>query len=140
MLAGKGLCFETTCAWRPPVYTLFLTLTALVGKNYLLIVLPQAAMGAGTALCAFLIGRELFGSFTGILAGLITAFYPYYVMHDTALQDTGMFTLLTALSVFVLLRARNSDSKLLWALAGLLLGTTLLTRPVLAPVVPFILL
>src|SRR6266702_1024423 len=53
VLAGKGLCFETTCAWWPPLYPLFLALTALVGKHYLLIVVPQALMGAGTGLCAF---------------------------------------------------------------------------------------
>src|ERR1700704_5433454 len=105
VVSGKGFCFGTTCAFWPPLYPLFLALTALGGKHYLLIVIPQALMGAGTAFCAFLIGRNLFNSFVGIFACAITAIYPYYVMHDTALQETGMVTFLTALSVYLLLRA-----------------------------------
>src|SRR5437773_8829104 len=59
-VSGKGLCFDTTCAFWPPLYPLFLALTVLGGKHYLLIVVPQAVLGAGTALCAFLLGRRLF--------------------------------------------------------------------------------
>ena len=113
---------------RMPAYPLFLALTALIGKNYLWIIIPQALMGAGTVHCAFLIGRELFGLSTGVLASILTALYPYYVVHDTALQETGMFTFLTALSVLLLLRASRSDSLVGWATAGLALGAAVLTR------------
>src|SRR6267142_1306869 len=133
VVSGKGFCFGTTCAFWPPLYPLFLALTALGGKHYLLIVIPEALMGAGTAFCAFLIGRNLFNPFVGILACAITAIYPYYVMHDTALQETGMLTFVTALSVYLLLRAsklnRNGD----WFLAGLALGLIALTRASVAP-------
>ena len=134
ILSGKGFCFGTTCAWKPPLYPLFLAATALGGKNYLLIIIPQAAMGCGTALCAFLIGRHIFNVPTGILACGMTAFYPYYVMHDTALQETSMVTFCMALSVWLLLRAgrlgRNRD----WFLAGLVLGASALVRASAAPV------
>jgi len=53
--AGKGFCLATTCAWWPPLYPAFLALTTFAGKHYLLIVIPQALLGAGTALCACLI-------------------------------------------------------------------------------------
>ncbi len=133
VVSGKGFCFGTTCAFWPPLYPLFLAATALGGKHYLLIVIPEALMGAGTALCAFLIGRNLFNTFVGILACAITAVYPYYVMHDTALQETGMVTFWTALAVYLLLRAsklnRNGD----WFLAGLALGLIALTRASVAP-------
>ena len=113
VVSGKGFCFGSVCAFWPPLYPLFLATTALGGKHYLLIVIPEALMGAGTALCAFLIGRNLFNTFVGVLACGITAIYPYYVMHDTALQETGMVTFWTALSVCLLLRAskwnRNGD-------------------------------
>jgi len=132
--AGNGLYIEGGgWAMRMPAYPLFLALTALVGKNYLWIIIPQAIMGAGTVLCAFLIGRELFGQTTGILASILTALYPYYVVHDTALQETGMFTFMTALSVFLLLKARRGSSLLVWTLAGLALGAAVLTRQTLAP-------
>jgi 4-amino-4-deoxy-L-arabinose transferase-like glycosyltransferase len=135
VVSGNGFCIETTCAFKPPLYPLFLALTALAGKNYLMIIVPQALMGAGTALCAFLIGRQIFNTRVGILACGITAFYPYYVMHDTALQETGMFTFCTVLSVWLLVRAswlsRNRD----WFLAGLVLGATVLVRVSIIPIV-----
>jgi multisubunit Na+/H+ antiporter MnhG subunit len=132
-LQGKGLCFDTTCAWWPPLYPLFLALTALGGKHYLLIVVPQALLGAGTAFCAFLIGRHLFSITVGILACAITAVYPYYVMHDTALQETGMVTFFVVLSVYLLLRASKLNRNRDWLLAGFALGLIALTRASIAP-------
>ena len=85
--SGKGFLFGSAHAWLTPAYPLFLALTTLAGKSYFLIIVPQALMGAGTALCAFLIGRHIFQASVGILACGITAFYPYYVMHDTALHE-----------------------------------------------------
>src|SRR5207247_2699541 len=126
--SGQGLCFDTTCAWWPPLYPLFLALTALGGKHYLLIVLPQALLGTGTVFLAFLIGRELFGLRMGTLACITTAFYPYYVVHDTALQATGMLTFVVALSVWLLLRAHRLNRALAWCLAGLALGAIASTR------------
>ena len=140
VLVGKGFCFDTTCAWLPPLYPLFLTLSAWAGKNYLLIVGPQALMGAGTALCAFLIGRHIFNATVGIVACAITAFYPYYVMHDTALQETGMVTFGTALSVWLLLRASRLNRDRDWLLAGLALGSIALVRASVAPVAAMALL
>ncbi len=141
--AGRGLCYEWIgwkCAHRPPVYPLFLVLTMIGGKNYLLIVFLQSLLGAGTALCAFLIGRQLFDTATGLLAAFGVAFYPYFVMHDTALQETGLFTFLTALSIYLLLKSRRSQSKLVWMLAGITLALAVLTRATLSVFVPFVFL
>ena len=133
IVSGNGFCFQNTCAWLPPVYPLFLTLSVLSGKNYLLIIVPQALLGAGTALCAFLIGRHIFNASVGILACAIAAFYPYYVMHDTALQETGMVTFCTALSVSLLLRASKLNRNTDWFLAGVALGAIPLIRASVAP-------
>jgi len=77
--------FNSTCAWWPPLYPLFLAATALGGMHYLLVVVPQALMGAATAMCAFLTARRLFGVNAGLIACSMAAVYPYYVAHDTAL-------------------------------------------------------
>src|SRR5690349_9241616 len=68
LVSGKGLCFETTCAWWPPLYPLFLAFSSLGGKHYLLIVIPQAVIGAGTAFLAYKIGAQMFGLRVAILA------------------------------------------------------------------------
>lgn len=134
IVAGKGLWIDGGgWAMRPPIYPGFLALAALAGGHYMLIVIPQAVFGAGTVLCAFLIGEELFGQRTGMIAALLTALYPYYVVHDTALQETGMVTFAAALSVFLLLRARNSRSFARWLAAGAVLGLSVLIRTTMLP-------
>jgi len=130
---GEGLQLASQSAVRTPLYPLFLSLTTVGGSSYLWIVVPQALIGAGTAFCAFLIGRVLFGNTAGLLAGALTAVYPYYVAHDTALQDTSLATFLTALAVFLLLNAWYSTSIRKWALAGLSLGLCVLGRPTIVP-------
>jgi hypothetical protein len=60
------------------------------------------------------------------------AIYPYYVVHDTALQETSLYTFLTALAVLLLLRVRQSGSILTATGAGLALGAAVLTRANLA--------
>jgi 4-amino-4-deoxy-L-arabinose transferase-like glycosyltransferase len=135
IVSGKGFCFGSTCAWLPPLYPLFLTVGVLSGKNYLLIVALQALLGVGTALCAFLIGRHIFNASVGILACAIAAFYPYYLIHDTALQETGMFTFCTALAVWLLMRASKLNRNMDWFLAGIVLGAIPLVRVSGVPVV-----
>ena len=95
--------------------------------------LAQSLIGAGTVLCAALIARELFGNTAAIIAAALTAIYPYYVVHDTALQETSLYTFLMALAVFLLLHVRRSGSVLTAAAAGLALGAAVLTRANLAP-------
>jgi hypothetical protein len=140
IVLGKEFCFKDTCAWLPPLYPLFLTLSVLSGKSYLMIVVPQAVLGSGTALCAFLIGRHIFKTSVGILACAIAALYPYYVIHDTALQETGMVTFCTALSVSLLLRASKVNRNVDWFLAGMALGAIPLIRVSGAPTVGIALL
>ena len=132
--AGKGLWLEGGgYAMRPPVYPYFLALAYLLGGHYLLVVIPQALVGTVTVACAYLIGKELFSERAGLIAALFTAFYPYYVVHDTALQETSMVTALAALSVYALLRAKRSSLLATWLLAGLVLGATVLTRATMLP-------
>lgn len=135
IVAGKGFCLASQCAWLPPLYPLFLIPSVLAGKSFLLIVVPEALFGAGTAWCAFLIGREIFDQRVGLLACAMTALYPYYVMHDTALQDTGLMTFLTALSVYLLLRARRLNGNFDWFFPGISLGTIALLRDSGVPVI-----
>lgn len=63
------------------------------------------------------------------------AFYPYYVVHDTALQETGMVTFGMALAVWLLLRAKTLNRKRDWFLAGLALGLVTLVRASVVPTV-----
>jgi 4-amino-4-deoxy-L-arabinose transferase-like glycosyltransferase len=132
---GNGITFGDgpPTAFRVPLYPAFLAIVTFGQKVFLPIVLAQALIGAGTVWCAVLLAREMFGSAAAIIAATITAIYPYYVVHDTALQETSLYTFLTVLAVLLLLRARRSGSGAMAGGAGLTLGAAVLTRANLAP-------
>jgi 4-amino-4-deoxy-L-arabinose transferase-like glycosyltransferase len=131
--AGKGISDIPFDAGRVPLYPAFLAAITFGQKSFFSIVVAQSLVGAGTVVCAALLAGEMFGRSAAITAAAITAVYPYYVVHDTALQETSLFTLFTALAVLLLLRARRSGSGVTAACAGLTLGAAVLTRSSLAP-------
>jgi len=96
-------------------------------------VIAESAIGAGTAFCSALLARLLFpgraADRAAILAAGITAFYPYYIVHDTSLEETSLFTLLTIVSVIVSMKAAHlHGGRLLPMVAGFVLGLDVLTR------------
>ncbi len=132
---GQGMCIDRLgwkCAYWPPIYPLLLATTTLAGWSYWPIVAVQSAVGAGTVWCSYQLGKALFNHRTGLIAGVVTAFYPYYVVHDTALQETSTFTLFTAAAVLCLVWAKQRASARSCALAGLFLAMATLTRASLA--------
>src|SRR5262249_5916628 len=133
--AGNGLAFADgrPIVGRVPLYPAFLAAVTFGHKLFVPIVLFQSLIGAGTVLCAALIAREMFGNAAAIIAATITALYPYYVVHDTALQETSLYTFLLALAIVLLLRVRRSGSRTAAACAGVVLGAAVLTRASLAP-------
>ena len=124
---GSGISFGMApCGVRVPLYPAFLAAVTFGQKVFLPIVFAQSLIGAGTVLCAALLAGEMFGRSAAITAAAITAVYPYYVVHDTALQETSLYTLLTAIAVLLLLRVRRSGSGVTAACAGLALGAAVL--------------
>ena len=132
--------FGTKYAHRPPVYPALLAATMIFGKSYVVIVILQSLIGAGTVLCSYIIGKELFNKTVGRLAAIGVAFYPYFVMHDTALQETGVFTFLTTVTILLLFKSRQSSSRFVWFIAGIVLGLAVMTRTTLIVFVPIALL
>src|SRR5262245_36797920 len=133
--AGNGISFggDSLTTFRVPLYPMFLAAVTLGHQTFLPILVAQSLIGAGTVLCAAQIVRELFGNTAAVIAGVLAAIYPYYVVHDTALQETGLYTFLTALAVLLLMRVRRNGSASMAAFAGLTLGVAVLTRANLAP-------
>jgi 4-amino-4-deoxy-L-arabinose transferase-like glycosyltransferase len=149
--AGHGLTLDghTPTVYRVPGYPLFLAAVTRGHQAFYSLVVAQSLVGALTVLCAGLLAAEWFGSRAALIASAFAAIYPYYVVHDTALQDTGLFTLVTLVSVLLLIRARRSISgqepprrtqrfnpvvkAALPLLAGLALAAAVLTRASIAP-------
>jgi 4-amino-4-deoxy-L-arabinose transferase-like glycosyltransferase len=119
--------------FRVPLYPMFLAAVTFGHQTFLAVLVAQSLIGAGTVWCAAMLAREMFGNTAAIIAAILTAIYPYYVVHDTALQETSLYTFLMAAAVLLLLRARRSASEATAAGAGLALGAAVLTRANLAP-------
>src|SRR5262249_54064167 len=77
--AGNGISFGggPPTAFRVPLYPMFLAAVTLGYQAFLPVLLAQSLIGAGTALCAALIARELFGNTAAIIAAVLVAIYPY---------------------------------------------------------------
>jgi len=135
---GKGIAIEgVPTAFRVPLYPIFLAGLTMGHRAFWPIVVAQSMIGAGTVICAALLARQMFcGPAEGraaTLAAAITAVYPYYVVHDTALQETSLFTLLTIGAVLLLRQTAQTPKLTPGASAGLLLGLDVLTRAAIAP-------
>jgi hypothetical protein len=135
---GKGIGIDgSPTAFRVPLYPLLLAAITFGHKVFWPIVIAQSAIGAGTAFCAALLARQMFrgpwAAHAATLAAAVAAVYPYYVIHDTALEETSLFTLLSLVAVMLLLRTAENSSPALGAGTGLLLGLDVLTRATIAP-------
>ena len=136
--AGNGISpYGVPTAFRVPLYPILLAGLTLGHKAFWPVAISQSLIGAGTAFSAGLLAYQTFGerlgAKTATLATGITAIYPYYVVHDTALQETSLFTLLTLLAVIVVQRSARTGELNSAALGGLLLGLDVLTRATIAP-------
>lgn len=135
---GKGIGFDgIPTAFRVPLYPIVLAGLTLGYKAFWPIAIAQCMIGAGTAFCAAWLARDMFrgpaAAPAAILSAGITAVYPYYVIHDTALEETSLFTLLTLVAVMLLRKATETSKSTFGAGAGLLLGFDVLTRATIAP-------
>ena len=138
MAEGRGFAFDgEATAFKVPVYPIFLVTVSFGRLAFLPIALAQSIVGAGTVVCAGLLAANLFGHRAGIFAAAATAVYPYYVVHDTAIQETGLFTLLTLISVLLLLRALRTGSLATAGAAGIALAADVLTRTTILPFAAF---
>jgi 4-amino-4-deoxy-L-arabinose transferase-like glycosyltransferase len=126
-----------TCAYWTPLYPAFLALVTGGERNFLSIAAAQSAVGVVTVWCAYHLARLWFSAPAGWLAAVGTALYPYFVVHDTALQETGLYTATVALATLALALVSVSSHPLRQALlAGGLTGVAILVRPSLVPIAP----
>ena len=138
LVDGETLCIDFNgpkCAYYPPLYPLVIASGILIYDGYQPIVFFQSLIGTGTVLCIFLIAKEWFGPKVALLASLMASIYPYYVWHDTSLQDTCLFVFLTTLSVLIISRSYSNLSISSAAWAGIILGVATLAKVTLIPFV-----
>jgi 4-amino-4-deoxy-L-arabinose transferase-like glycosyltransferase len=135
LAAGRGyeMIAGTSTAFRVPGYPLFLLGVTGGGWHPWAMVWAGALLGTLTVVATGLMARELFGRAAGLIAAGLCAVYPYYLWHDTALQETALVTCLTAWATLVLLRFERHGGLRRAVLAGVLLAAAVLTRETVLP-------
>ena len=125
--------FSGDLAGRPPLYPSLLAIVGGAHTRFLPILIVQSLIGAGTVFYTYLIGSEIFSRWVGATAAFLAAVYPYYVVHDTAVQETSTMTFLAALATYLLLVATRRRSNRDALLAGVVLAAVVLTRLTMLP-------
>lgn len=124
----------------PPLYPRFLAGLLAVGDGWLLAVqLAQAALLAVTAVVLADLVREISGSrAAGFVAGALTVVYPPLVAFALYLWPEVLHLFLFVVVLWILVRRASSWP---WCLAGgVAMGLALLTKSLLGPFVPVLLL
>ncbi len=114
--------------FRAPLYPFFLAVIyRIVGANLFWAKVVQALLGGLSCGLLSLLGRKIFNSGTGFIAGLVMAFYPLFIYFDGEL-------LIPVLLVFLLLAGFLAfyycqEKKKHWWLPGLIYGLAGIARP-----------
>lgn len=94
----------------------------------------QCGLGALTAGLYFLFARRAFASLAvAVLAGILCALHPFWIIDTATIADGVASTFLLALSLFFAVRARQTSGPLSSLLYGLALAALALTRAALLP-------
>jgi 4-amino-4-deoxy-L-arabinose transferase-like glycosyltransferase len=114
-------------AWFPPGYPFYLAgIYELFGYGQLAGKLGNVLLGTAITLLAYLLARRLIGQRAALLAALLVAVWPNLLYHTGILSSDLLATFGFLLSLWLATR-RGWPSVLL---LGLVLGWTVLTRPV----------
>jgi len=135
--AGYSAYGGRPTAFRVPFYSIFIAAVTQGRQDFWALLIAQALVSTGTVACAAALAWRFFGPKVALAAAVLTAIYPYYVWHDTALQETGLLTFLTALATVLLFATQQSRSLAVAAATGLVLGLAILTRSIVLPFAVF---
>lgn len=138
---ASGNILGTGVFSQDPLYPYFLGLVySLFGHNLLAVVLIQGAIGSLTAVLIYLIGKRLINGNSGLIAGIMWAFYPPIIFHEGLIMKEGVAAFLATLAVYTLILAKEVGYSRYWFLCGAAFGLSALTRGNIILVIPVILL
>ena len=102
---------------------------SVFGKSLFAARFIQALLGAFTVLLVYGIGKKIFQHNVGLIAGIISIFYPYFIFVTGFLYPTTLFTFFLTLMTFLLITFYENERKIILILAGVSLGLCFLCIP-----------
>jgi 4-amino-4-deoxy-L-arabinose transferase-like glycosyltransferase len=130
LLAGKGYVQGDTQALTvPPLYSIFLAgVFGVFGPSVLAARIAQALLAVASYALIYLIATGVFGAEVGLVALLLSSFYPALVPWHGYLLTESFYTFTVALFFFFLYRVSRNPTWFDALACGLSLGLNLLTR------------
>lgn len=129
---GRGYIDNNGSAhsFYPPAYPVFLSLIyKIFGHSYIYVRIIQSMLGAFSCVLIYLIGKRIYSAFSGVLAGFISAMYLPFIKSAGLLLTESVFTFILLAATFYLVKIqREKDRFRSYAVCGLLLGISALTK------------
>jgi tetratricopeptide (TPR) repeat protein len=139
-IAGGGLQ-DNGVFFMGPLYPLFLALIySVFGHNLLIVTIIQAILGSVSCVLIFLIARELFNKWTAVIAAGIAVLYGMFIRYDGLILIASLSVFINVLFIYLLILFRKKPKIVTIFLAGILLGLSIIARPNIAVIIPFVLL
>ena len=114
-----------------PGYPIFLTgIIGLFGLEPQAIAAVQHALGIGTAVMCYYIGKLAVGRLVGLGAGLLAGLNTTLVVYEQHILTEPLFGFLLLLSILLLVAAARGRAGWLFLVGGVAAGLSALTRPI----------
>lgn len=119
---------ETSDVHPPGYFAILWGWVRMFGSGPLSVRMPSIIIGALVVPVLYLMGRDLYGKRTGVVAALFGVVAPQLVWYSQEARMYGLFILLVTLSVWAQLRALRSGSTKAWVAHGVLCAAMLWTQ------------
>ena len=115
--------------WQGFFYPIYLSAVYLLTEGSLLWArIFQIVLGSTVCVLVFQLGREIFDKRTGILAGVICAFYGPLIFFEAELLATGWASFLSVVIMLLLLKANRKGKVGIYLTIGICGGLSAITR------------
>ncbi len=125
--------FTTLTRRAASLYPEWLAVIYRLGGNDFAVVLLQCLLHVGTCLLVFSLGRRLYNSRTGLLAGLFCALHPMLLRYVPDLHMEAFLTFLCTLTIWATVRFHQQQTLANGILLGAVGMVTVLTKGVILP-------
>jgi 4-amino-4-deoxy-L-arabinose transferase-like glycosyltransferase/cytochrome c-type biogenesis protein CcmH/NrfG len=116
--------------WQPFFYPFFLSVVYFFSKSSIIAAKDiQVLLGALTCVLTYRLGAKIFGRRTGIIAGLVTAFYGPMFFYDGELLSTGWAAFWAVVIVSLFMEVKEKDKGRYWFFLGASSALGIITRP-----------
>ncbi len=113
----------------PPLFPGLVSVVSFVGfKSVEAQRLAMTLVGTGTVVVIGLLGRRVGGRTAGLVAAAVAAVYPMLFLSDGVLMAETPYVFLVALALLLAYRAADAPSPARFALLGVVIGLSALTR------------